>query len=105
VAGEPGRLQSGEEGPGDGFVDLDAADIEAIDAAALDQDFARAVIAGRGVAAAIVGMQAATANARSGRALATRALPSLTAPRALRGSGRVFFGRYVPGWLRISASR
>jgi hypothetical protein len=42
--GKPGRLQGADEGPGDGLVDLDAADIEAIDAAALDKNLARAMI-------------------------------------------------------------
>jgi len=36
--GELCWLESGDEGPRDGLVDLDAADVEAIDAAALDQE-------------------------------------------------------------------
>src|SRR5271166_6685003 len=55
------RLEGGEEGLRDGLVDLDAADVEAIDAAALDQDLAGAMIAWRGAASAIVGVQAASA--------------------------------------------
>src|SRR5208282_6698446 len=46
--GELRRLEGGEEGLGDGLVDLDAADIEAIDAAAFDQDLAGAMIPRRG---------------------------------------------------------
>src|SRR5262252_3843947 len=41
---KPGRLQSSDEGPGDGLVNLDAANIEAIDAAVLDENLARAVV-------------------------------------------------------------
>ena len=44
--GELCRLEGGDEGPCDGLVDLDAADVEAIDAAALDQDLAGAMISG-----------------------------------------------------------
>jgi hypothetical protein len=40
-------------------VDLDTADVEAVDAAAVDQIFARAVVARRGMATAIVGVEAA----------------------------------------------
>src|SRR5215472_10853078 len=42
--GKPGRLQSSDEGPSDGLVDLDTANIEAIDAAVLDENLARAVV-------------------------------------------------------------
>jgi hypothetical protein len=37
-------LQSSDEGPSDGLVDLDTANIEAIDAAVLDENLARAVV-------------------------------------------------------------
>jgi Molybdate transporter of MFS superfamily len=40
-SGKPGRLQSSDEDPGDGLVDLDAANIEAIDTAVLDENLAR----------------------------------------------------------------
>src|ERR1700751_4711470 len=36
--GELCRLEGGDKGPCDGLVNLDAADVEAIDAAAFDQD-------------------------------------------------------------------
>ena len=42
--GELCRLEGGDEGLRDGLVDLDASDVEAIDAAAFDQDFAGAMI-------------------------------------------------------------
>src|SRR6202035_285545 len=44
------RLEGGDEGPRDGLVDLNAANVEAIDAAALDQDLARAMIPRGGTA-------------------------------------------------------
>src|SRR6266508_4433152 len=56
---EPCWLEGGEERPGDGVVDLHAADIEAIDAPALDENLARAMIPRRGSAAAIARVQAA----------------------------------------------
>ena len=59
--GELCRFEGGDEGPRDGLVDLDGADVEAIDAAALDQDLAGAMIPRRGAASAIVGVQAAAA--------------------------------------------
>jgi hypothetical protein len=88
-----GRLQGGDEGPGDGLVDLDAADIEAIDAAALDQDLARAMMAGCGVAAAIVGMQAAPAMAATGEPLQEGAALSHGATRPVRSGPRVLWAR------------
>ena len=42
--GKPSRLQGSDEGPSDGLVDLATADIEAIDAAVLDENLARAVV-------------------------------------------------------------
>ena len=44
--GKPSRLQGSDEGASDGLVDLDTADIEAIDAAVLDENLARAVVPG-----------------------------------------------------------
>src|SRR5262249_40586887 len=67
--GKPSRLQSSDEGPGDGLVDLDAADIEAIDTPVLDENLARAVVTWRGVATTIVGVQTATAMATAGQPL------------------------------------
>src|SRR5208283_2348670 len=67
--GELCRLEGGDEGPGDGLVDLDGADVEAIDAAALDQDLAGAMIPRREAASAIVRVQAASAVAAGGKAL------------------------------------
>ena len=67
--GELCRLEGGDEGPRDGLVDLDAADVEAIDAAALDQDLAGAMIPRRGAASAIVRVQAASAVPAGGKAL------------------------------------
>src|SRR5215469_7103308 len=67
--GKPSRLQSSDEGPGDGLVDLDAADIEATDTPVLDENLARAVVTWRGVATTIVGVQTATAMATAGQPL------------------------------------
>src|SRR5271163_5352018 len=67
--GELCRLEGGDEGLRDGLVDLDAADVEAIDAAAFDQDFAGAMIPRRGAASAIVRVQAASAVPAGGKAL------------------------------------
>src|SRR6266700_3630977 len=63
------RLEGGDEGPRDGLVDLDAADVEAIDATALDQDLAGAMIPRCGTAPAIVHVQAASAVPATGEAL------------------------------------
>jgi hypothetical protein len=65
--GKPSRLQGSDEGPSDGRVDLDTADIEAIDAAVLDENLARAVVTWRSVATTIVGVQTATAMATAGQ--------------------------------------
>src|SRR5271169_538240 len=67
--GELCRLEGGDEGPRDSLVDLDAADIEAIDAAALDQDLAGTMIPWRGAASAIVCVQAASAVPAGAKAL------------------------------------
>ena len=56
---EGGRREGREEGRGHGRVDLESPDVEAVDATPLDQVFARAVIPGRGIAALIMGVQAA----------------------------------------------
>ena len=67
--GKPGRFQSGDEGRGDGRIDLDAADVEAIGAAAFDKDLTGAMVPGCGAAAAIVGVQTAAAMAAAGEPL------------------------------------
>src|SRR5208283_2473114 len=63
--GKPCRLEGGDERPRDGLVDLDAADVEAIDAAALDQDLAGAMIPRRGIASAIVRDSACASGVRN----------------------------------------
>lgn len=52
---ESRRLKRLQESRGHGFIDLHAADIEAIDAPAFDDDLASTMIAGCRIAAAIVG--------------------------------------------------
>ena len=42
--GKSGRFQGGDEGPGDGLVDLDAANVKAIRTAAFDQNLAGAMV-------------------------------------------------------------
>ena len=54
--GNLGWLQGGDERPRDSIIDLDAADTETIDAAALYKNSARAMITWRRVAAAIMGV-------------------------------------------------
>jgi hypothetical protein len=93
---ELGWLKRRDEGVRYSFVDLDATDVEAIDATALDQDLARALIARREVATAIMRVQAAAAVAAASEAR-SRALPSLTAPPTLCGPGRVFLA--MRSWL------
>src|SRR6516164_6231721 len=66
--GKPSRLQGSDEGPSDGLVDLATADIEAIDAAVLDENLARAVVTWRGVATTIMGVQTAIARPRTASA-------------------------------------
>ena len=90
------RLEGGDEGPRDGLVDLNAANVEAIDAAALDQDLAGAMIPRCRNTPAIVRVQAASAVPQLAR-LCSRALPSLTAPPTLCGPGRVFLA--MRSWL------
>src|SRR6266481_6420142 len=63
------RLEGGDEGPRDGLVDLNAANVEAIDAAALDQDLAGAMIPRCRTAPAIVRVQAASAVPAAGKPL------------------------------------
>src|SRR5437868_10725861 len=82
--GQPSRLQGCDEGPSDGLVDLDTADIEAIDAAVLDENLARAVVTWRGVATSIVGMQTATAMTTAGQPLRERAALPHGAARLVR---------------------
>src|SRR2546421_6231911 len=82
--GKPSRLQGCDEGPSDGLVDLDTADIEAIDAAVLDENLARAVVTWRGVATTIVGVQTAAAMATAGQPLQKRAALPYGAARLVR---------------------
>src|SRR5947209_664842 len=82
--GKPSRLQGCDEGPSDGLVDLDTADIEAIDAAVLDENLARAVVTWRGVATSIVGVQTATAMTTAGQPLQERAALPHGAARLVR---------------------
>src|SRR5215468_5281265 len=82
--GKPSRLQGSDEGPSDGLVDLDTADIEAIDAAVLDENLARAVVTWRSVATTIVGVQTATAMATAGQPLQECAALPHSAARLMR---------------------
>src|SRR6201988_3685264 len=82
--GKPSRLQGSDEGPSDGLVDLDTADIEAIDAAVLDKNLARAVVTWRGLATTIVGVQTATAMTTAGQPLQERAALPHGAARLVR---------------------
>src|SRR5690349_11745639 len=82
--GKPSRLQGSDEGPSDGLVDLDTADIEAIDAAVLDENLARAVVTWRGVATTIMGVQTAAAMATAGQPLQKRAALPYGAARLAR---------------------
>jgi hypothetical protein len=56
-----GWSECGEEGRRHRVIDLDSADREAVDAAAVDQVLARAVVTGRGLVALIMGVQSAAA--------------------------------------------
>src|SRR5262249_50037724 len=82
--GKPGRLEGSDEGSSDGLIDLDTADIEAIDTAVLDENLARAVVTWRGVATTIVGVQTATAMATAGQPLQERAALPHGAARLVR---------------------
>src|SRR3974390_509168 len=84
-----GWLQGGDERPCDSLIDLDAADIEAIHAAALDKNSARAMITWRRVAAAIMGVQATTAVAACGEPLQQGTAFSHGATRLGRSGSRV----------------
>src|SRR6202008_278259 len=84
VGCKPGRFQSSDEGPSDGLVNLDAANIEAIDTAVLDENLARAVVTWRSVAATIVGVQTATAMTTAGQPLQERAALPHGAARLVR---------------------
>src|SRR5271165_5388089 len=55
------RFDRGEEGLGERLVNLHAADVETVAAAALDDDFTGAVVAGGGLASAIMRLQMPTA--------------------------------------------
>src|SRR5499427_3708728 len=82
--GKPSRLQGNHEGPSDGLVDLDTANIEAIDAAVLDENLARAVVPWRSVAATVVGVQTATAMAAASQPLQKCAAFPHSAARLVR---------------------
>ena len=64
-----GGLQGRQEGISDRCVDLAAADVEAVLAAPFDDALARAMIAGSGIPAAIVGAQPAATMATDSQAL------------------------------------
>src|ERR1700752_1906305 len=64
--GKAGRVPSSDEGPRDGLLNLDPPNIQAIDAAVLDENLARAVVTWRGVATTIVGVQTPTAVTAAG---------------------------------------
>src|SRR6266567_5734630 len=87
--GELGWLQGGNERLRDGLVDLHAADIEAIDPAALEENLARAMIPRRGRAAAIVCVQAAAAMTAAGEALQQCTAFSHRTARFVRSRSRV----------------
>lgn len=63
------RLKGGDEGLRHSLVDLNAANVEAIDTTALDQDLAGTMIPRCGIAPTIVRVQAASAVAATGEAL------------------------------------
>src|SRR5499433_1041468 len=88
-SGKPVRLQGSDEGPGDGLVDLDAADIETIDTTVLDENLARAVVTWRGVATAVVGVRTATAMTTAGQPLQKRAALPHGAARLVRSRPRI----------------
>jgi hypothetical protein len=60
-SGERGRLQSRDEGLCHSLVDLNASDVEAIDAASFDENLAGAMITGSGIASTVVRVQTTTA--------------------------------------------
>jgi hypothetical protein len=97
--GELCRFQGGDEGFRDGVADLDAADTEAIDAAALDQRFAGAMISGNRFASAIVGVQAASAVAAAGETLQEGAAFSHGAPALVRLRSRVLRETLLIGFI------
>ena len=99
------RLEGGDEGPRDGLVDLDAANVEAIDAAALDQDLAGAMIPWCGTAPAIVRVQATTAVPAAGKALQQGAAFPHGAAHFVRSWAGACSWRCDPGWPHRSANR
>jgi len=70
-------------------VDLNAADIEAVDASALDRHLSGAMITWRRITSAVVSMQAATAMAATGKTLQEGAAFSHCAPALVRLRPRV----------------
>jgi len=84
-----GRLHGREQGLADRLVDLHAADIEAVDASTLDDVLAGAMVAGRGVGAAIVGAQPPAAMATGGDALEQRRPLSHGSTRLVRSRSNI----------------
>jgi hypothetical protein len=103
--GVQGRWREGrEEGRGHGLVDLEPADVEAVDAAPINQVFAGAVIAGRGMAAVIMGVQAPAAAAARREALQQRR--AFSRPRCPPdGVGDARCSRGAPDWPHRSPSQ
>jgi hypothetical protein len=80
-SGELGRFEGCNEGLCHSLVDLNASNVEAVDAASLDENLAGAMITRRGVAAAVVCVQTTAAMAAAGEALQQRAaFPHGTTP-------------------------
>jgi len=89
-SGDLCRFEGGDEGSRDGLVDLNAADVEAIFAAAFDQCLAGAMVSRRGAPSAIMCMQAASAVSACSQALQQRApLPHGAACFVRSGAGVV----------------
>ena len=96
------RLQAGgverrEKGLGHGRIELNPADVQAVEAAAVDHLLARTVVAGGGMASAVVGVRNRRPQWPQVANPCNRAAPSLTAPPAWWGRGRVFWARRL--WL------
>src|SRR5208283_232575 len=100
--GKPCRLEGGDERPRDGLVDLDAADAEAIDAAALGSCRGNDSLARSGVRDSWCASGVRSVRRRPSLA-AERSLPSRRRPLcAVRGG---YSGRCNPGWPHRSANR
>src|SRR5919106_480263 len=96
-----GRSEGREERRGDGLVDLDPADGEAVDAAARDEILARAVIARRGRAPAVMRVQPATAVPAGGEALQQRGAFSHGATRQVWMRVDVAIDARLIGFVRL----